>query len=152
VELAGADGEVEEAAEAHEDGGGVAAAAAETGSVRDVFFEMDGEAWKRAAECGEAVDGLDGEVGAVRGQRGICAGKIYRSGGQFGEQGDGEAVAQGERDHAAGDLVESVWAAAVDGQGEIDFRWSVQLEAVRHGGRPWPGGWLVFCQDCWRIS
>jgi hypothetical protein len=139
VELAGADGEVEEAAEAHEDGGGVAAAAAETGSVRDVFFEMDGEAWKRAAECGEAVDGLDGEVGAVRGQRGICAGKIYRSGGQFGEQGDGEAVAQGERDHAAGDLVESVWAAAVDGQGEIDFRWSVQLEAVRHEGEALAG-------------
>jgi hypothetical protein len=60
-----------------EDGGGIAAASAEAGAMRDAFFQVNAPGRWLASAALEGAEGLQSEIGLIGGDGGIGAGEGY---------------------------------------------------------------------------
>lgn len=128
VEFCGFQRCVVELVEGDEGGGGVRAAAAESGAGRDGFFEADRVGEGDSGGLGEGLGGFGDEVRVVGGDvRGVA------SEGEGAGFLKGEGVREaGELDHEGVDVMEAVLAFADDVEREVEFGGGVE-GAGAHG-------------------
>ena len=102
-----------------EDGGGIAAAAAEASPMRDAFFQMDAPGGLLTGAALKGAEGLEGEIGFVGRDGGIGAGEGHIR--ACAEVLDLHGITKGETEEAGFDLVKAVRALAEDAEAEIDL-------------------------------
>lgn len=109
----------QEAAEGRERGGGIAAAAPQSGSCGEPLFQRDLQAAGEPEGLGEEARRPAGQILLSRRDARIVASKRDFLSGMWG---DPEPVVQRDRGHSRRELMKSIGATPEDAQVEVDFR------------------------------